>query len=163
MAISIKTSIKISDKNFKRYKQNLILLNSKKIGVGLFVDISPFIIMKALVNEFGATREMVTKKGKKILIEIPSRPFAQITFYKNYRKVAKDFAVLVKNASNPSVNFMRELSLIASTQKKAMQKTVKDFKTPPNSFYTIKLKGFDNPLIFTGQMKGAIEGRILTK
>jgi len=149
---------KVIDKGYNNYKKSFQDLNSKKVDVGVFEESGENVLIKAIVNEYGTT-----KAGKNRNIVIPERSFLRSTFNKNYKKISKKFSKIPKLIRSGRFDVMRELKLIGLYQKNQVKKTIIDFKDPANALSTIKNKGFDNPLIETGQLLKSISFKILKK
>lgn len=151
-------ALKVIDKGYGNYKKAFQDLNSKKVVVGVFKESGEEVRIRAIVNEFGTT-----KAGKNRNIVIPERSFIRSTFNKNYKKISKKFSKIPKLIRSGRFDVMRELKLIGLYQKNQVKKTIINFKDPANALSTIKNKGFDNPLIETGQLLKSISFKILKK
>ena len=91
----------------------------------------------ALAQEYGVPEK-----------HIPARPFMRGTVNRNFRKWKKfvqDYLPQKMNAKE----VMEELGQIVVQD---MKKVINDWSEPPNSPYTVKQKGFNNPLIDTRTM-----------
>lgn len=93
----------------------------------------------AYKNEFGEAR-------------VPSRPFFRQMIATKQSGWGVAFGRL---AVANNYNFERVLALMGEGIKDQLTKSIIDFDTPPNAPLTVKLKGFNNPLIETGQMQRA--------
>lgn len=149
--------IKVINKGYNNYKDAFKELNSKKVAVGLFAKVGDDVLTRGIVNEFGA------RAGKNGNVVIPERSFIRSTYNKNVKKVARRFAEIGKSISNGNYNVDKKLKLIGSEQEAAVKKTISDLKYPPNAPYTIRKKGFDNPLIETGEMRNKISSELRKK
>jgi len=149
---------KVIDKGYNNYKKSFRDLSSKKVAVGVFKESGENVRIRAIVNEYGTT-----KAGKNRNIVIPERSFLRSTFNKNYKKISKKFSKIPKLIRSGRFDVTRELRLIGLYQKNQIKKTIIRFKDPGNALSTIKNKGFDNPLIETGQLLKSISFKILKK
>lgn len=103
------------------------------------------------INEFGSPKE-----------SIPERSFLRSTVKEHKDKYRLKFKIISEKIIKKPQDFkilMGKLGQIAEDDVKAK---IRDLREPPNSPKTIKLKGSDNPLIDTGQLRQAIRF-ILTK
>ena len=106
----------------------------------------------ALYNEVGV---ISTNKGS----SIPARPFLKKTAVEN-RNIIKDYfkGEFLKEYS------MKDIKLISTKigmkLKREIKKNITAWKTPKNSPYTIKKKGFNNPLIETGLLRKSINYKV---
>ncbi len=106
------------------------------------------LVDRAVTNEFGFPEK-----------KIPERSFMRKWFEKN---LAKTKRLSKKNLVKVILgNFTAELAVegLGLYAKKGIKKTITDLKRPPNAPYTIKKKGFDDPLIETKDMLNGIENR----
>ena len=139
--------VKVIDHGFKNYVDAMKALNTKVVAVGLFPEVGDSVLKKGIYNEFG------TK-------DIPERSFLRSTFNKEYKKVARRFTQIVEGINKKDYSVMRKLKLIGIEQAGQVQQTITDMKSPPNAASTIKKKGFDNPLIETGEMRAKISSEV---
>lgn len=86
-------------------------------------------------------------------INIPSRPFFRQMIATKQSGWGVAFGRL---AVANNYNFERVLALMGEGIKDQLTKSIIDFDTPPNAKSTIRKKGFNNPLIETGQMQRAV-------
>ncbi|QDH17412.1 hypothetical protein [Swingsia samuiensis] len=98
----------------------------------------------AIWNEFGTPT-------------IPERPFMRQTIEKNKAQWPKLFAAALTQAGG---DFEAALDVVAERIVEQIQNEIKAFKEPPNAASTIKKKGFDNPLIDTGNMLRSVHYEI---
>ena len=101
-------------------------------------------LYKATVNNFG--------------LGVPKRPFMAVAFASNVNKYRKMIAKSIGNMSQKQM-----LSQIGAVGEGDVKKTIVDFKNPPNSDLTIKIKGTDNPLIDSSHMVGSVSWALEAK
>ncbi len=139
--------VKVIDRGFNNYVDAMKALNSKVVAVGLFAKAGDDVLKKGIHNEFGTEK-------------IPERSFLRSTFNKEYKKVAGRFNRIVEGINKKDYRVQSKLKLIGVEQVGAVQQMITDIKTPPNAPSTIKKKGFDNPLIETGEMRSKISSEV---
>jgi hypothetical protein len=149
--------IKLVDKGYKIYTDAFKELDSKKVAVGLFSNVGDDVLIKGIANEFGA------RAGKNGSVVIPERSYIRSTYNKNYKRVARRFAQIVRSIKRGSNDINTKLKLIGLEQEKKTKKTLTDLKHPPNAPSTIKNKGSSNPLIDTGELRSKISSRVVPK
>jgi len=99
------------------------------------------------IQEFGAT----VRHPDGAPIDIPSRPFTASTFDKNKSKIIADIVEMQKKLV--AGQSAKASARIVGENHEARQKAAMTaWSTPPNSARTVKLKGFNDPLVHTGAM-----------
>lgn len=101
-------------------------------------------LYKATVNNFG--------------LGVPKRPFMSVAFASNENKYRK---MIAKNIGKMKQKQL--LSQLGSIGEGDVKKTIVDFKSPPNSDLTIKIKGTDNPLVDSSHMVGSVSWALEAK
>lgn len=102
-------------------------------------------LFKATVNNYG--------------LGVPKRPFMSVAFAQNeskYKKLIKDGF----KKSLPSLSILKRIGVIGQSD---VQKTIVDFKSPPNSDATVKIKGDNNPLIDSSHMVQSVSHSVEVK
>lgn len=115
------------------------------------------VIMKAVYNEFGTRGG---RSGGGWGGPIPERPFLRNTMRKNqkkYMQAMKASALPILLGKQTPVQVLSKLGILAQGD---VQSEITSLSSPPNSPVTIKLKGSSNPLIDTGEMRGAVTWKI---
>ena len=103
----------------------------------------------ALWNEFGTAT-------------IPERPFWRPALKKVRPKVRRMILERARKGIRPSYPYRhagndRLLAQdVADAIIKEVRKYIRDLKQPPNALATIKKKGFDDPLVWTGKLERSI-------
>lgn len=112
----------------------------QRIDVGIFVR---EVAVYALANEFGTSK-------------IPSRPWFRNTIDANrakYVKMMRAAGLRVGKNLSPA----DALIPVANEMRNDLIKAIQGWKSPPNAPRTVAKKGFNAPLVMTGQMQ-----RVLT-
>lgn len=140
-----------------RIKQTINQIEDLQIGAGFFADKNEknkdgvSVVDRAVRNNYG--------------IGCPARPFATVTKAENERKHARNSAKAIISGiiHTDAAMAVQGLNAEAKEYGAEMKKAIKDWTIPHNSPVTIKKKGFDDPLIETGQMMEKTEGRVFKK
>lgn len=120
-------------------------------------------IMKAIYNEFGTKgsgKGFSTPRGGGFGGPIPERPFMRNAMRANhgkYRAAMKESALPILLGQTSPVAVLSKLGIMAAVD---IQEEITSLSSPPNSPTTIRLKGSSNPLVDTGEMRGAVTWKI---
>lgn len=157
----------VSDKDLGLNKilRGLNSVRGKEVTIGLHADLGVHpgenndsnltYAQIGAIQEYGATRRFLDGAT----IEIPPRPFTATAFDRNRARLNSDIKIAISKGM-VSGNFMTEL-LSVGTKHAIFQKTVMEaWQTPPNSQRTIRYKGFNDPLKWTGAMISAVKAKI---
>ena len=102
----------------------------------------------AIANEYGVPEH-----------NVPPRPFMWRTFDGNAKKWAK--IVQDELPQMKKLDLKRMIKRLASIAVRDTQKTIDELQYPPNAESTIRAKGFNNPLIDSGQMRDSVTWRLV--
>ena len=107
------------------------------------------------IQEFGAT--VIHPDGEPI--DIPSRPFTAHSFDKNKTEIMADIQNVHRQImkGQDAINAIR---ILAEKHKARQQAVMKAWTEPPNSPRTVKIKGFNDPLVHTGAMIEGVDVKI---
>jgi hypothetical protein len=103
------------------------------------------VVEAAILNEYGSDSD-----------KIPARPFMHSSYNKIREKVEPIAAWGVKKINIGKIDKKTILGLMGAAAVGVVKQTITDFSTPPNAPYTIRKKGFNNPLIETGLLRQTI-------
>ena len=121
-------------------------MNAKlRVGVlenATYPDGTP-VAMVAFWNEYG-TRT------------IPVRAFFRTTISEN----KKNWVLSVQNLAKQHSDGKKILGLMGEHIKGQIVNSINTWSDPPNAPYTVKQKGFDKPLVWTGQMMRSISWEV---
>jgi len=149
--------IKFVDHGWGKILNNLKELSGTRVQVGVLgsdggrkhPDSDITVAEVALINEFGS--------GK---AHIPSRPLLRGTFTKSNPMVQE----IGRTIASRVVNFMQSASLALDAAGKvaveALRVQIAKGVSPGNAPRTIKEKGFDHPLLWTGLLWEALSHRV---
>lgn len=107
----------------------------------------------ASIQEFGndENRYMNTPNGTPA--PIPPRPFFRSLVVDKKASWGGEIATKVQESNFDSGKALNEVGKMVSEQ---LKEKIVSFDTPPNAALTVKLKGFNDPLIDSGQMRDSI-------
>lgn len=147
----MKSSLKVDDAKWRKIKAMLPQIDKVSVKVGIQSDAGEqdgvSIAQYAFFNEFG------TKS-------IPERSFLRTATDENqakYNRFISDRLGKVLDLTLTPRQAFDQLGLMAVGD---IQKKITDIKTPPNSPYTIAMKGSSNPLIDNGTMRSSIRHEV---
>ena len=171
----IKFKIKLHDKGvFDQIKNQKATLRAGFLGGDMYEAIDePFYaneLKKSDENyigyDFGKRTQKPRRFGKRKAIPVadvalfneyggghtPPRPFMDKTFRWYHKKWKSNIEKLIYD----TMNFKAVLEDLGPAVVHDIQSVIEDFDTPPNAPSTIKAKGFNNPLIDSGQMLNSV-------
>ncbi|WP_430439082.1 hypothetical protein [Shinella sp.] len=114
-------------------------------------------IQKAVWNEFG-TRGGASGGGWGG--PVPERPFMRNAMRENtgkYRNGMRASAAKILTGKTSVTVVLSKLGIMAQGD---VQQSITSLSSPPNSSTTIELKGSSNPLIDSGEMRGAVTWKV---
>lgn len=135
------------DKGWKRIKREFIQLNGD-VEAGLTSDTPRDIVMRGVYNEFG-TRN------------IPPRPFVRHTADKNRKAINILFESAMRAMIKGRIDAHHVLDNTGWKMADLIKNAVIGWKQPPNAPSTIAQKGFNDPLIHSGDMRDAISYKVV--
>lgn len=106
------------------------------------------IVDRAIWNHYGTSRG------------IPARPFLLNAIRKNrrkYRAALKKSAPKILRGETTMKTVVSKLGILSQGD---IQKEITELRSPPNAQSTIDQKGSSNPLIDTGEMRGAVTWKV---
>ena len=133
----------IIDTGWKRIKRELNGLNRRTVNSGLLAAlVGAHLVMIAVWNHFG-TR----KNGKK---HIPARPFMKHAWRKAKTKIAGRRGLIVNSLNSiyrGRSNGRAMLKNVGRLMQEYIENAILFLRTPANKASTIRIKGFDKPLV----------------
>lgn len=125
-----------------KYKDMNATLRVGVLENATYPDGTP-VAMVAFWNEYG-TRT------------IPVRAFFRTTISEN----KKNWVLSVQNLAKQHSDGKKILGLMGEHIKGQIVNSINTWSDPPNAPYTVKQKGFDKPLVWTGQMMRSISWEV---
>lgn len=156
-------NVTIKDMGLEKILQELRDLDGKEITIGLHEDLGVHpgehntdrltYAQIGSIQEFGATVRFLDGHD----IEIPSRPFTATSFDLNQNAIISGITKVLTSSNGGYLN-----ALLKVGEKHAeYQKRIMDgWKQPPNSARTIKYKGKNDPLDWSGAMIRGVKAKI---
>lgn len=114
-------------------------------------------INKAVWNEFGTAGGA---SGGGWGGPIPERPFLRNAMRDNRGKYRDGMKTSAKKLLLGQTSLQTVLSKLGIMAQGDVQESITSLSSPPNSPVTIELKGSSNPLIDSGEMRGAVTWKI---
>lgn len=88
---------------------------------------------------------------------IPARPWLIPGYKKGERRYVKD----LQNSIEEGLNLPTAMLRVGALATGEVQQFMTDLREPPNAPLTIKLKGSDNPLIDTGELRSSVNYKLV--
>lgn len=144
--------MKVRDLGWERILREISEMDGREVTAGLHEEDAsagqePNEVQRGVYNEFGTDKA-------------PARSFVRSTHDSKKRdwanKMTRDFNDLLEGRVDPS----QLLENVGSEASQDIRNTAVNMTDPPNAPSTIRKKGFDDPLVETGQMVNAINYKI---
>lgn len=133
------TNTELRDRGWGRFKRNLQDLKGQTLVVGV-LDEDSELAQIALWLEFG------TDDGR-----IPERPAHRMTFEKLRPELKIKYAELVKLVSEGKISPKQGIARIGAWYAGKLRWEIIRYNAVPNAESTVRQKGFDDPLMDTGE------------
>jgi hypothetical protein len=146
----------IDEKSLKKLLNGIKAKVKKKVQVGWFQGVNSNVQNPdtRYTNTAAMARfQYFGDKGS----NVPPRPFFQ-HLYTIRRFETTD---ILKDIAKKQINGIVDLQSEANRAGKLVADIINDFDTPSNSEFTIEMKGDDNPLVETGNLKDSVVGRVI--
>ena len=171
-----KKGIKI--KNIGDYYQGLV---DNKVTVGVHKGAGKNVVQKAIWNEFGTTPLTIIKPLRRrkpdgtylifkagTVLHIPARPFVRLYLYADKKKkITNSFSEIIRQQTKKLANakgkaLAKEAYNDIGFKARAEMKDIilSNSRLKPNSPATVEIKGFDYPLVNSGQLVQSIDYRV---
>jgi len=142
-------TLSVDTKNWDKLKKDLRQLDNIKMKLGWFDthygpenDNLPHAYIAALQEEV-----------------IGPRPFIRVGLKSALKQDPKAFATIIESVANGK-SALSAAKSVAPVFVPMLQKVMNDWMTPPNSRVTVLEKGFNNPLIDTGELRDSIQVKV---
>ncbi len=107
---------------------------------------------KVLLSEYASVNEFGSEDGK-----VPERSFLRKTFEEKWKLW---FEIVFTGIGIKGRNPAEALTRVGEFMSRDIKTTIEDMREPRNSKFTIRVKGFDNPLIWTHLLYDSIDFRV---
>lgn len=154
----MRNGVTVKDRGWNRIKREMTKASGSGVKVGVQADVKPRkdptedMLAIAVINEFGF-------KPKRI----PQRSFIRASFDKYKNSLDSYNKRLMTQVIAGKLPMKKALGLLGKVHQEQIQDYIRDLKVPENAELTIRLKGFDNPLIETGQLRRSIDYKVVMK
>lgn len=161
MGIKVKT---VKNK-FPKMTASIEELNGMKINVGALEGEHAWL---ASIHEYGCKIPVTPKmrawfayhgvhlKKSTTVITIPERAFLRGGFDQNAEKILTTTEKVLGDVIDGTMSADQYAELVGLQLASAIKMFARDLKNPPNSSFTVKMKGSSNPLVDTGAMINGI-------
>ena len=105
----------------------------------------------------GTSVPTVAYKNEYGWANIPPRPFFRDTIKQN----KSAWSELAKRGIAAGYSMDKILGLVGTSMQNDIQMSITQWRTPPNSAYTVAIKGFNKPLIHTSLLRDSIKYEII--
>ena len=153
--IKPKIKTKVTDKDFRRISREVKKLNKAITAIGLFEDTPNYpdgtsVPLVGFWNEFGTKRS-------------PERSWMRSFLDEHKKELERLVKSLFSRVLRGELDARQAISRLGAWAETGMKKQITNFVAPENALSTIKKKKSSQPLIDTGQMRGAVEHREFLK
>lgn len=152
----IKVKIKKDTENWQKLRRNISQLSGAKVKTGWWGKTHSSGNPVAQIAKWGEEGHFTGGRGYS-----PPRPFITVGWVGALAALkaggVKD--VITKVASGDS-GASTALQTLSEASINIMKTQIKEWNSPPNSPITIALKGFNDPLVETGELMDSVEGRV---
>lgn len=146
--------------NYKEFMQN-VKKQKARVDVGFFPESTYpdgiYVAQVAIDNEFGHINE-----NRSI---VPARSFMHSTYEeqkKNWLRILQK----VLQGQGKNIDVKKALNIVGKTAQGDIRDKIDWWAAhgePRNAEYTIKIKGFDSPLVWSGTMREAVAYKVTVK
>lgn len=160
LIMNTKVKLTINNKPWKRIERNLKRGGNQIVRVGFFDGMYPNGVSVPMVAAWNEEGHRTGWGGYS-----PPRPFIRVGFMKEIkqRKWLIKYLPYVHRIAQGTMTWKSLNQLIAQELVDIMKKNILDWDTPQNSSTTIKIKGFNDPLINTGRMYDRVKAKVVRK
>lgn len=110
-------------------------------------------------QEYGFTTYLPTKSGP-VRVEVPARPFMRYA-YELFLRQRKQMEInIAKKIFSGKISAEQALGQIGMAMENCITDSIKNGPWIPNAPLTIKLKGFDKPLIDSGHLWQTVSSKV---
>lgn len=154
--------LKIDNKPWQRMQRNLLRGSNKVVDVGWWQTIHPSGDSVAQIAQWN--EEGHINGGSFAGTWTPARPFVRNMFMERAKQVidAKYVPTVFDRIAQGEATWTSVRTEMQQDLKEAMQSSILDWDTPPNSPVTVSIKGFNDPLISTGTTYDSVKTRLVT-
>lgn len=143
-------SLTVDKSNWEKIRKELISLDKVKMKLGWFEG-----------SNYGPENDNLPHAYIAALQEevIGPRPFMRVGLKAALKQDPKAFASIIESVASGK-SALSSAKSVAPVFVPMLQKVMNDWMTPPNSQVTVMEKGFNNPLIDTGELRDSIQVKV---
>lgn len=158
MKIKTTVKLKIDNKQWKKMSRNLLRSGDKAINVGWWKSNHPSGVSTAQVAKWNEEGHL--NGGMFAGTYTPPRPFIRIGFLSDVKnKIIPKYINHVNMIALGRTTWTALHSSLSKELVDGLRQTILSWDTPANSPVTIRLKGFNDPLIETGSMYDSVKAK----
>lgn len=143
--------VEVRDLGWKKIRDQIKSMDGKAVTAGLHEEDAgnrdPNAVMRGYFNEFGTDTA-------------PARPFIRTTHDTQKLKWVRQMQSDLGRVMDQQMTGQQMLESVGAMAADDIRQAVTDWDTPPNAPSTIQRKGFDDPLVETGEMRDAIAYKV---
>lgn len=141
--------LKTRDLGWNRIKREIIALDKMSVYVGIQGS-------NALKHSGDATLVEIATYNHFGTEKIPSRPFLTHAITANKSQIMRRISASVRVITSGAAKTEKQLALIGEYVVSLTQDEITAWADPPNAPATVKRKGFNNPLVWTGTLRRSV-------
>lgn len=164
MKIKLQSTVKlkVDTRQWKMMHRNLSRSGNKAVHVGWWRDIHVSGNPVAQIAQWNEEGHINSVDSAVPGSYSPPRPFMRIGFMPQVKSKIIPIAIRrIDDVAMGRITWTTFNSMLAFELQNALKQTILSWDSPPNSPYTVKLKGFNDPLINTGNMYDAVKTRVV--
>lgn len=162
LSFTTKVKLKIDNKQWNQMEKRLLRGKNKTVEIGWWATQHPSGVPTAQVVAWNEEGHL--NGGMFAGTYTPPRPAIRVGFIPKSKKLI-DIKYLPIVFDSIAMGKSTWSSLHSNLQKdlqELLQKTILDWNTPPNRATTVYMKGFNDPLIETGNMYDSVKTRLVS-
>lgn len=155
MGANISVKLKLDDRVWQKMERRLRRVQSKSVRVGWWRSYYPDGVSVAQVAAWN--EEGHINGGMFAGTYTPPRPFIRTGFLPKAKVTLQEYAKLFFLHIEGSVKVSDFWNSLSKELEEKMKESILEFKIPGNSPTTVAMKGFDDPLISSGNMYDSVK------
>lgn len=159
MRINFDIKVQIDNKQWNRMSQRLTRGVPKAVRVGWWSSRHPSGVPTAQVAAWNEEGHM--NGGMFSGTITPPRPFIRTGFIPKSKKTLPKYYKYIHRIAMGTYTWGALHRMMAEDYKKLLQETILSWDSPANSAATVAIKGFNDPLIHTGNMYDSVKSRLV--
>lgn len=156
MALKSRNGVLMDDSVWRKMRKNLLKGQCLNVKVGFFED-----------SVYGPENDnlyvaQVAQWNNEGAVNIPMRPFFYVYMQKlqTNSKMVEEMAPYIHQVAMGLMTWTQLYQRLGAELTAELKEVIKQWSTPPNSPFTVALKGKNDPLIDTGKMMESVNYRL---